>query len=64
LTFSYDGQDASTQVRIRHVKPFLSREGERTFLIGIEFLSVHPGLVGQIERWMGADGGPEAVTGA
>ena len=63
LTFSYDGQDASTQVRIRHVKPAISMEGERTFLIGVEFLSVHPALVGQIERWM-ANGDTEATAEA
>ena len=50
LTFSYEGQEASAQVRIRHVKPSLSLDGERTFLIGVEFLSMHPALVGQIER--------------
>jgi hypothetical protein len=55
LTFTYDGQDASTQVRIRHVKPWISMDGERTFLIGVEFLSVHPALVRQVERWMAAD---------
>jgi hypothetical protein len=52
LTFFYDGVDASTQVRIRHVKPSISLDGERTYLIGVEFLSVHPAWVGQIERWM------------
>jgi hypothetical protein len=35
-------------------------DGERTFLIGVEFLSVHPALVGQIERWM-SDGDAEAA---
>jgi hypothetical protein len=63
LTFRCDGQDASTQVRIRHVKPSISTEGERTFLIGVEFLSAHPALVGQIERWM-ADDDAEAAAGA
>ena len=60
LTFSYEGQDASTQVRVTHVKPSISLDGERTFLIGVEFLSVHPALVGQIERWM-LDGNAEAA---
>ena len=50
LMFRYDGQDASTQVRVRHVKPEFSIDGERTFLIGVEFLAPHPMLVGHIER--------------
>jgi hypothetical protein len=61
LTFRYDGQDASAQVRVRHVKPTFSIEGERTFLIGVEFLSVHPALAGQIERWTSV-GGAETAT--
>ncbi len=61
LTFSYGGQDASTQVRIRYVKPTISGEGERTFLMGVEFLSVHPALVAQIDRWMSDGNGKAAV---
>ena len=60
LSFSYEGQVASTQVRVTHVKPSISMDGERTFLIGVEFLSVHPALVGQIERWM-VEGNAEAA---
>ena len=60
LTFSYEGQEASAQVRIRHVKPSLSLDGERTFLIGVEFLSTHPALVEQNERAM-TDEGPQSL---
>ena len=38
-------------------------DGERTYLMGVEFLSVHPALVGHIERWM-ADGNPDASAEA
>ncbi len=56
LTFTCDGQDAATQVRVRHVHPLISSDGERTFLIGVEFLAPHPALNEQIARWMMADG--------
>ncbi len=52
LTFTCDGQDASTQVRVRHVKPSISMDGQRTYLIGVEFLSAHPALEGRIAQWM------------
>jgi hypothetical protein len=61
LTFTYDGQDASTQVRVRHVKPTSSMPGDLMYLIGVEFLSVHPALAGHIERWISA-GGAEAAA--
>jgi hypothetical protein len=60
LTFTHDGQHASTQVRVRHVKPTISVDGERTFLIGVEFLSTHPVLLGYVDRWM-ASGGADAA---
>jgi hypothetical protein len=52
LTFLCNGQDASTQVRVRHVKPMPTVTGDRTYLIGVEFLTVHPALVSQIGEWM------------
>jgi hypothetical protein len=52
LTFMFDGHDAATQVRVRHVKPMLGSDGRKTYLIGVEFLSMHPALAGQIDRWM------------
>lgn len=61
LTFTYDGHDASTQVRVRHVKPSITMEGQRTFLIGVEFVSAHPALVGRIVEWMSA-GGAQATA--
>ena len=63
LTFRCDGQDAAAQVRVRHVKPTLSLDGELMYLIGVEFLSLHPAIAGQVERWMAVDGG-EMAAGA
>jgi len=51
LTFRFAGQDAATHVRVRHVKPTVSSDGERTYLVGVEFLSLHPALADQIDRW-------------
>ena len=52
LKFMFDGQDAATQVRVRHVKPMLGGDGRKTYLIGVVFLSMHPALAGQIDRWI------------
>lgn len=52
LTLTAGGQDFSTPVKVRHVREATSADGERSFLIGLEFLSVHPVLVGHIAEWM------------
>jgi len=52
LVFDCDGAEAATQVRVRHVRPTQSLRGERVYLIGVEFLSHHPALAAQIQRWM------------
>ena len=57
VTFRCDGQDAGAQVRVRHVKPTLTMDGERMYLIGVEFLSLHPALAGQVDRWTSVEGG-------
>jgi hypothetical protein len=56
FTFECDGQNTSAQVRVRHVESTVSSDGETTYLIGVEFLSMHPVLAGQIEQWMGNSG--------
>jgi hypothetical protein len=61
LTFRCGAQEAAAQVRVRHVKPSISLDGDLTYLIGVEFLSIHPALVGQVERWMATDGGELAA---
>jgi hypothetical protein len=55
LTFDCDGREAATQVRVRHVSPLQSADGERTYLIGVEFLSVPPALGGKIDQWTAAN---------
>jgi hypothetical protein len=62
LTFHYDDREAATQVRVRHLRPILSADGERTFLIGVEFLSLHPSIVEQIEQWVSGDAGEAVVA--
>ena len=39
LAFNSDGQDVSVPVRVSHVDTQMSADGERTYLIGVEFLS-------------------------
>ena len=51
LAFNSDGQDLSVPVRVSHVDTQVSADGERTYLIGVEFLSLQPALVEMIDRW-------------
>lgn len=64
LTFQSDGQDVSTEVRVRHVHTEVSADGERTYLIGVEFMAAHPALLQQIERWLAANEGETAAAEA
>jgi hypothetical protein len=64
LTFVSEGQDMSTQVRVRHVDTNVSADGERTYLVGVEFISATPALQAQIERWLLASEGNAAVAEA
>jgi hypothetical protein len=64
LTFQSDGQDVSTDVRVRHVQAQVSADGERTFLIGVEFMAAHPVLLQQIERWLATGDGEAAAAEA
>ena len=43
------------QVCVRHVTA-VDGPGGRRFLIGVEFLSISPGLAGQIEQWVALGG--------
>jgi hypothetical protein len=56
LTWKCDERETAVQVRVRHVRPIESAAGERSYLIGIEFLSVNPLIVGQIEEWLATAG--------
>jgi PilZ domain len=62
LTFNADGQNLSVPVRVSHVDPQVSADGEQTYLIGVEFLSAQPALLTAIEGWLGA-GQREAAGG-
>jgi hypothetical protein len=51
LAFKSDGEDVSVPVRVSHVDTQVSADGERTYLIGVEFLSPQPALIEMIDRW-------------
>lgn len=52
LMFDGDGHEAATQVRVRHVSPAASDDGRRLYLIGVEFISLHPAVAGKIAQWV------------
>ncbi len=54
LNWQCDGRESAVQVRVRHVRPVESADGERTYLIGIEFLSLNPVVTDQIRKWLDA----------
>lgn len=60
LTFDSDGQDLSVPVRVSRVDTQVSADGERKYLIGVEFLSAQPALLERIERWLAAGQGEAA----
>jgi len=60
LTWSCDDRETAVQVRVRHVRPLESADGERSYLIGIEFLSLNPVIAGQIQKWLAV--GPEGLA--
>jgi PilZ domain-containing protein len=51
IAFNSDGQDVSVPIRVSHVDTQVSADGERTYLIGVEFLSQQPALLAMIDRW-------------
>ena len=57
LTLMTGRQEFSTQVRVRHVRQATNADGERAFAIGVEFLSMHPQLMAEIERMAVLDAG-------
>lgn len=54
LTWKCADRETAVQVRVRHVRPFASADGERSYLIGIEFLAANPLITGQITQWLAA----------
>jgi PilZ domain-containing protein len=51
LAFNADGHDVSVPVRVSHVDAQTSADGERTYLIGVQFLSAQPALLELIDAW-------------
>jgi hypothetical protein len=62
LTWACGGRDAAVQVRVRHVRAIESADGERSYLIGIEFMALNPVITEQIQTWISA-GSTSAAQG-
>jgi hypothetical protein len=60
LTLESTGVPLTAQVRVQRVETRNSRDGERSYLIGVEFVSPHPALLEQVDRWV-AGGHVEAA---
>lgn len=60
LAFHSNGQDLSVPVRVSHVDTRVSADGERTYLIGVQFLSAQPALLELIDRLMAMGHGEAA----
>jgi PilZ domain-containing protein len=60
LAFQSGGQDLSVPVRVSHVDTQVSADGERTYLIGVEFLAAQAALLELVELWLAAGGGEAA----
>ena len=54
LTWKCEDRETAVQIRVRHVSVNASADGEQTYLVGIEFLSLNPVIVEQIEGWLAA----------
>lgn len=55
LRFSAGGQISDVQARVRHVTPITTGAGLDHFLIGLEFVSVSPATLAQIDRLVAAN---------
>ncbi len=61
VTFTAGGQDFTTPVKVRHVREMASADGERSFFIGVEFVSLDPVMLEEMTRLIfSADGSQEA----
>ena len=61
LTLMSGRQEFSTQVKVCHVRQTKGADGEQAFAIGVEFLSMHPQMLAEIERIAVAGAGSEPV---
>jgi len=57
-----NGEAFTTRVRVKHVTE-VSSDGERTYLLGVEFVATHPGLFAMIEKLATALAGDGYVAG-
>jgi hypothetical protein len=61
LTWACSDRDTAVQVRVRHVRPIESADGERSYLIGIEFMALNPVITEQIQAWVSAATGTRSA---
>jgi len=61
LTLMSGRQEYATQVKVCHVRQTRGADGEQAFAIGVEFLSMHPQLMAEIERIAVTGAGSEPV---
>ncbi len=65
LVVSLGSGEFTAEVKVRHVREVASSNGARSFLIGVEFLTVHPLLMTQLAQLArAADGTTMGVYGA
>jgi hypothetical protein len=60
VTIASGGDPCRGRMCVRHIREAGEREG--SFLAGVEFLSVSPGMAGEIARWLAANGGSVAES--
>jgi hypothetical protein len=54
LRFAYAGQVSDVQARVRHVTPVSTASMHDRFLVGVEFMSVPPAALTQIDSLVAA----------
>jgi hypothetical protein len=62
LTLETPGSPLTTQIRVQRVEPRNGHDGERSYLIGVEFMAPHPDLLEQVDRWVAAGRGKTAAA--
>jgi len=60
LAFWAEGRELTVPVRVSRVDAQVSADGERTYLIGVEFVAAEPQLLAFVERML-ATGASEAA---
>lgn len=52
ISWDVDGHEVSAEVRVRHVRPVEGADGDRTYLVGVEFVTPSPLLAEQLRCWL------------